>query len=96
MSEQLTDPVDDGQAWAGRQQDAFPEWVIRYGGGDPGRWDFGLDSLNVLTYIVFDHFPPQEAIDHPDNAAFSEPAAWYLGETAPLNLSRRTFWPRCT
>jgi hypothetical protein len=34
----------------------------------------------MLTYIVFDHFPTEEAIAHPDNAAFSEPAAWYLGE----------------
>ncbi|HME75847.1 MAG TPA: hypothetical protein VKI00_09400 [Mycobacterium sp.] len=48
MSEQLTDPVDDGQAWARRQQEAFPECVIRYGMGDPGlRDDSGLPALII-------------------------------------------------
>ena len=48
MSEQLTDPVDDGQAWARRQQEAFPECVIRYGVGDPGlRDDSGLPALII-------------------------------------------------
>ena len=78
--DQLADPVADGQAWAQRQQEAFPEWVTRYGGGDPDRWDFGLDSLNVLSYIIFDDFPTMDAIDDPDNAAFTEPAAWSGGD----------------
>jgi hypothetical protein len=94
MSEQLVDPVEDGQAWADRQQAAFPEWVTRYGGGDPARWDFGLDSLNVLTYIIFDQFPTEEAIDHPDNAAFSEPAAWYLGEIVRRSDPKKLRWSR--
>ena len=80
MSGQLADPVEDGQAWAQHQQSAFPEWVTRYGGGEPDRWDFGLDSVNTLSYIIFDHFPTTEAIDDPSNARFSEPAACYLGE----------------
>jgi len=94
VSAQPADPDADGQAWALRQQDAFPEWVIRYGGGDPGRWDFGLDSLNVLTYIIFDQFPTQEAIDHPGNAAFSEPAAWYLGEIVRRSDPKKLRWAR--
>lgn len=95
MSEQPADPVADGQAWALRQETAFPEWVTRYGGGDPARWDFGLDSLNVLSYIVFDQFPTKEAIDHPDNAAFSEPAAWYLGEIVRRSDPKKLRWSRC-
>jgi hypothetical protein len=94
MSEQSADPVDDGQAWAHRQRGAFPEWVTRYGGGDPTRWDFGLDSLNVLTYIIFDHFPTEDAIDHPDNAAFSGPAAWYLGEIVRRSDPKKLRWSR--
>jgi len=94
VSEQSADPAADGQAWALRQQDAFPEWVIRYGGGDPERWDFGLDSLNVLTYIVFDQFPTREAIDDPDNAGFSEPAAWYLGEIVRRSDPKKLHWTR--
>jgi len=95
VSEPSADPEADGQAWALRQQDAFPEWVTRYGGGDPAGWDFGLDSLNVLTYIVFDQFPTVEAIDHPDNAAFSEPAAWYLGEIIRRSDPKKLRWTRC-
>jgi len=94
MSEQSADPVDDGQAWAHRQRGAFPEWVTRYGGGDPTRWDFGLDSLNVLTYIIFDHFPTEDAIDHPDNAAFSGPAVWYLGEIVRRSDPKMLRWSR--
>jgi hypothetical protein len=94
VSEESADPAADGQAWALRQQDAFPEWVIRYGGSDPAQWDFGLDSLNVLTYIIFDHFPTQEAIDHPDNAAFSAPAAWYLGEIVRRSDPKKLHWTR--
>jgi hypothetical protein len=94
VSEESADPAADGQAWALRQQDAFPEWVIRYGGDDPARWDFGLDSLNVLTYIIFDQFPTQEAIDDPDNAAFSEPAAWYLGEIVRRSDPKKLHWIR--
>jgi hypothetical protein len=94
MNEHLADPVEHGRAWAHRQEEVFPEWVARYGGGDPGRWDFGLDSLNVLTYIIFDHFPTQEAIDDPDNAAFSEPAAWYLGEIVRRSDPKKLRWSR--
>jgi hypothetical protein len=94
MTEQLADPVADGQAWAQRQQDAFPEWVTRYGGGDPDRWDFGLDSLNVLSYIIFDHFPTEEAIDDPDNAAFTDPATWYLGEIVRRGDLKKLRWSR--
>lgn len=65
MSEQLDDPVADGHAWAQRQQSAFPEWVTRYGGGDPGRWDYGLDSVNTLSYLIFDHFPTTESNRRP-------------------------------
>ena len=92
--DQLADPVADGQAWAQRQQEAFPEWVTRYGGGDPDRWDYGLDSLNVLSYIIFDDFPTMEAIDDPDNAAFTEPAAWYLGEIVRRSDAKKMRWSR--
>lgn len=94
MGEQQLDPVEDGHAWALRQQDAFEQWVNRYGGGDPGRWDFGLDSLNVLSYIVFDSFPTQEAIDDPGNAGFTEPATWYLGEIVRRSDPKKQRWSR--
>lgn len=94
MRDVAADPVADGQAWAQRQQDAFPEWVARYGGGDPDRWDFGLDSLDLLSYIIFDHFPTEEAIDSPDNAAFTEPATWYLGETVRRRDPKKLRWSR--
>ncbi|BBZ15270.1 hypothetical protein [Mycobacterium branderi] len=92
--QQLADPVADGQAWALRQQEAFPQWVARHGGGDPDRWDFGLDSLNVLSYIVFDRFPTREAIDDPGNAEFSEPATWYLGEIVRRSDPKKLRWSR--
>lgn len=94
MGEQLDDPVADGHAWAQRQQSAFPEWVTRYGGGDPGRWDYGLDSLNTLSYLIFDHFPTTESIDAPDNAGFSDPAAWYLGEIIRRSDPKKLCWSR--
>ena len=73
MIEQLADPVADGQTWARRQQDAFSQWVMNLGGGDAGRWDFGLDSLNVLSYSIFGQFPTKEMIENLDNAGFAEP-----------------------
>lgn len=94
MIEQLADPVEDGQAWARRQQDAFSPWVMNFGGGDAGRWDFGLDSLNVLSYIIFDRFPTTEMIENPDNAAFTEPAAWYLGEIVRRTDPKKLRWTR--
>lgn len=88
------DPVADGYAWAQRQQNAFPAWVTRYGGGDPGRWDYGLDSVNTLSYLIFDYFPTTEAIDDPANAGFSDPAAWYLGEIIRRSVPEKLCWSR--
>lgn len=94
LSEQLNDPVADGHAWAQRQESAFGEWVTRYGGGDPDRWDYGLDSVNTLSYLIFDHFPTTEAIDDPANAGFSDPAAWYLGEIIRRSDPKKLCWSR--
>lgn len=63
--------------------------MTRYGGGDPTRWDFGLDSLDVLTYIIFDQFPTEEAIDHPPNSGL--PAEIVQGEPPGAPIPRQTF-----
>jgi hypothetical protein len=94
LSEQLADPVDDGQAWAQRQEAAFPEWVTRYGGGGPARWDFGLASLDLLSYSILDHCPSKDAIDNPDSAGFAEPASWYLGEIVRRSNPQKLRWSR--
>jgi hypothetical protein len=94
LSEQLTDPVADGQAWAQRQEVAFPGWVSTYGAGDPSRWDFGLESLDLLSYVILDRCPNPEAIDAPDNAGFAEPATWYLGEIVRRSNPKKLRWSR--
>jgi hypothetical protein len=48
----------------------------------------------MLTYIIFDHFPTEDAIDHPDNAAFSGPAVWYLGEIVRRSDPKKLRWSR--
>lgn len=94
MSEQLADPIDDGQAWAQRQEDAFPGWVTRYGGGDPARWDFGPESLDLLCDSILDHYPTEEAIHDPHNTGFAEPASWYLGEIVRRSNPKKLRWSR--
>jgi hypothetical protein len=94
VTEPLADPILDAQAWAQRQQDAFPQWVTRYGGADPDRWDFGLDSLDLLSYAVFDHCPTEDAVRDPANDGFSGPASWYLGEVVRRSDPKKQRWSR--
>ncbi|KAA1249862.1 hypothetical protein F0Q45_12720 [Mycobacterium simiae] len=91
----MDDPIEDGQAWAQRQQAAFPQWVTCYGGGVADLWDFGLDSLDRMTYIVFGGFSTPQAIDDPANAGFSGAAAWYLGEIVRRRDPKKRRWARC-
>jgi hypothetical protein len=94
VADQIADPVADGEAWAQRQHDAFPAWVAREGGGDRRLWDFGLESLDLLCYAIFDRYPTAEAIDDPDNAPFTDPATWYLGEIARRSNPKKLRWSR--
>ncbi len=92
MDEQVVDPAVDGQAWAQRQEAAFPAWVAQYGGGDPGRWDFGIESLDLLCYRIFQLFPTRQAIDDPNNGVFTQPASWYLGEIVRRSDPKKYRW----
>lgn len=92
MSEPSADPLADGQAWAQRQEEAFTGWVTRYGADDPARWDFGLESLDLLSYTIFDRYPTVVAIEDPANADFTEPATWYLGEIVRRSNPKKFRW----
>lgn len=89
----MGDLLADGQAWAQRQEEAFfAGWITRYGASDPARWDFGLESLDLLSYAVFDRYPTVQAIEDPDNAGFTEPATWYLGEIVRRSNPKKFRW----
>ncbi|MCV7287757.1 hypothetical protein H7J87_20745 [Mycolicibacterium wolinskyi] len=82
----------EAQRWAQRQESAFEEWVAQYGSDDTQLWDFGLDSLDRLTYILFNYFPTQAHLDDARNAEFVDGAVWYLGEIVRRSEPKKRRW----
>lgn len=64
--------------WLTTQEQAFPDWVRRFGG--TAAWDFSRDSADALARTVFRMTPTEAEFADPKNAAFADGAVWYFGE----------------
>lgn len=90
----MDDPFESGDQWAQRQEGTFEAWIHRYGrlaGDDPLLWDFGIDSLDRLSYIVFHHISIEQLLN-PADTTFADGAAWYLGEIVRRSDPKRQRW----
>lgn len=87
-----SDPATAGQSWADQQEAAFAGWVAAYSGVAPDHWDFGLVSLDLLSYLLLHRFESAYDVQDPVNAGFTEPATWYLGEVVRRADPKRQRW----
>ncbi|MFH8633542.1 hypothetical protein ACH4CC_27330 [Streptomyces lydicus] len=76
-------------AWLDRRGAAFPGWAAE--AGAPERWDFGLDSLELLEEIVRERFADGEEILAEKRSEFVQGAVWYIGEVVRRN-ARAVEW----